>query len=68
MSMFRLVVVFAFVLGTLSLLRPTLAKFGVPRLPGDLWLDSGNLHLYLPLTSAVIVSVVVSLLFWLIAR
>jgi formate hydrogenlyase subunit 3/multisubunit Na+/H+ antiporter MnhD subunit len=43
---------------------PGLNRFG--RLPGDIYLHRGNFSLYFPLTSAIIISVVLSLLLaWL---
>ena len=40
----------------------------VGRLPGDIRYSSGNVRVFAPLTTMVIVSVVASLLLWLIRR
>lgn len=43
---------------------PLLNRFG--RLPGDIYLKRGNFSLYFPLTSAILVSLIVSIvLAWL---
>jgi len=38
------------------------------RLPGDLVIDKGGVVVYLPITTAVIVSLLLSLVFWLFRR
>lgn len=41
---------------------------GLGRLPGDIHIKRGNLEVYFPLATSVLVSVVLSLLFWLFRR
>jgi hypothetical protein len=43
-----------------------MAWFG--RLPGDIYVERGNWSFYFPLATSVLVSVVLSLLVWLISR
>ena len=43
-------------------------RFGLGRLPGDLVLDQGGVVLYLPITTAVLVSLLLSLALWLFRR
>jgi hypothetical protein len=43
-------------------------RFGLGRLPGDIVIDQGNFVLYLPVTTAVIVSLLLSLVLWLFRR
>jgi Protein of unknown function (DUF2905) len=45
-------------------LWPWLARVPWGRLPGDISIDRGNFHFYLPLGTSLVVSVVVSLLLW----
>ena len=49
-------------LGLVALLS---VRFGLGRLPGDLVIDHGGVVLYLPITTAFIASVVLSLVLWL---
>jgi Protein of unknown function (DUF2905) len=49
-------------------LWPWLSKLGLGRLPGDIAIERGNLRLYFPITTCLIVSVVVSFVFWLLNR
>lgn len=43
-------------------------RFGLGRLPGDIVVDRGRFYFYLPITTAILVSVLLSLLFWLFNR
>jgi hypothetical protein len=43
-------------------------QYGLGRLPGDIVIDTGNFYFYLPITTAMIVSVLLSLWFWLFRR
>ena len=43
-------------------------RFGLGRLPGDIVLDQGGVVLYLPITTAVLISLMLSLVFWLVGR
>jgi hypothetical protein len=38
------------------------------RLPGDIVIDRGNYYFYLPITTCIVVSVLLSLIFWLFGR
>ncbi|HYS81654.1 MAG TPA: DUF2905 domain-containing protein [Anaeromyxobacteraceae bacterium] len=40
----------------------------VGRLPGDLRVERGNFRFYFPLATSLVLSVVLSLLFWLFGR
>jgi len=40
-------------------------RFGLGRLPGDLVIDRGGVVIYAPITTAIIVSVLLSLVLWL---
>jgi hypothetical protein len=43
-------------------------RFGLGRLPGDLVVDHGGFVVYVPITTAVIVSLLLSLVLWLVRR
>jgi hypothetical protein len=43
-------------------------RFGLGRLPGDIVIDRGSFYFYLPITTALLVSLLLSLLFWLFNR
>jgi Protein of unknown function (DUF2905) len=43
-------------------------RYGLGRLPGDLIIDRGGLVVYLPITTAIIVSVILSAVVWVFRR
>ena len=45
-----------------------IAKVGFGRLPGDIAIERENTTLYFPLATGLVVSIVFSLLLWLLAR
>jgi hypothetical protein len=50
------------------LLTMVSVRYGLGRLPGDIVIDTGSFYFYLPITTAIIVSAVLSLVFWLVRR
>ena len=53
-------------LGLVLWLAPGMSWLG--RLPGDLRIEGRNLRVYVPLTSSILVSLVLSALFWVVSR
>jgi len=43
-------------------------RLGLGRMPGDIVIERENVRIYIPLMTSLIVSVVLSLLFWLFTR
>jgi uncharacterized membrane protein YadS len=66
--MSRTLIIFGIVLLGLGLLWPVIAKLGLGRLPGDIVVERENFHLYIPITTSLIVSLALSLIFWLVNR
>jgi hypothetical protein len=64
----RWLVLFGIALVVLGLAWPWLSKLGLGRLPGDLRLEREGFGVYFPLTTSLIVSVLISLLLWLFRR
>ena len=60
---------FFFLLGILfllaALLWPWLSRFPFGRLPGDIVIERENFTFYFPLATSILVSLLLSLLFWL---
>jgi hypothetical protein len=57
-------------IGTLALglLWPLLTRLGLGRLPGDIVIQRGNFWFYFPLATCIVVSVLLSVVFWLVNR
>ena len=66
--MSRLLIIFGIVLIAIGVLWPVIAKLGLGRLPGDIVIERENFRLYIPLMTSLIVSIVLSLVLWLISR
>lgn len=54
------------IIAVLGVLMVLLGKIGLFRLPGDLEFGSKNWRVYLPIASCIIISVVLTLILWLI--
>jgi hypothetical protein len=66
--MSRWLVTIGLVLVVVGLLWPWLRDLGLGRLPGDIVIERGNAHIYFPIVTCIIVSVVLSLILWLMNR
>jgi hypothetical protein len=54
--------------GFLLILAGRFPGLRIGRLPGDLRVERGNFTFYFPLATSILVSVVLTLLFWLFGR
>lgn len=64
----KTLIVIGLVIVALGLLVQFLPGDGLPRLPGDIYVKRDNFTFYFPLGWCVLLSVVLSLLFWLFAK
>jgi Protein of unknown function (DUF2905) len=44
------------------------ARLGLGHLPGDVTIERENFRLYIPLGTSILISIVLSLIFWLLSR
>ena len=68
MDVRRLLIVAGLVLLAGGLLWPVLTRLGLGRLPGDIAIERGNYRFYFPIVTSLVVSVALTLLFWLFRR
>ena len=66
--MSRFLVYFGLLLVAVGLLWPLIEKLGLGRLPGDFVIGRGSFRLYIPLATSLLVSVALSVLFWVLRR
>lgn len=52
----------------IGLLWPWLSKLPLGRLPGDILVERDGFRFYLPVTTGILISLVLSLLFWLFRK
>jgi len=64
----RILILIGILLVLVGLLWPVIIKLGLGRLPGDIAIQRDGFHFYFPVTTSIIISVVVSLLLWLFFR
>jgi hypothetical protein len=43
-------------------------KFGLGRLPGDIVIERDNFRVYIPITTSILISLVLSAVFWFLNR
>jgi hypothetical protein len=66
--MTRILVTLGVILVIVGIAWPWLVKLGLGRLPGDIVIERENFRFYFPLTTMIIVSLVLSLLVWLFRK
>ena len=68
MNVSRILIVAGAILVIAGLAWPLLIRLGLGRLPGDIMVERGNFRFYFPLVTSLVVSVFLTLLFWLFRR
>lgn len=66
--MARWLIILGVVLIMAGLLWPWVTKLGLGRLPGDIVIERESFRLYLPITTSILISVVLSLILWFLNR
>lgn len=64
----RLLIALGLLIALVGLLWPWISKLGLGRLPGDLIIDKPGFKLFAPFTTMIVISVVLSLIIWLLRR
>jgi hypothetical protein len=66
--MTRILVTLGVILVIVGLAWPWLVKIGLGRLPGDIVIERENFRVYFPITTMVLISLLLSLVFWLFRK
>jgi DUF2905 family protein len=66
--MARVLIVLGLAILAAGLLWPYLSQIGLGRLPGDIVIERKNVTFYFPLMTCLLVSVLISLVFWVVNR
>jgi hypothetical protein len=64
----RTLIIIGLALLAAGLAWPWLSKLPFGRLPGDISIERENFSLFLPITTSVVVSIVISVLVWLFRK
>jgi Protein of unknown function (DUF2905) len=60
----RVLITIGSILVVIGLLWPWLQKLGLGRLPGDIVIERDNFRFFFPITTSIIISLIVSLVLW----
>ncbi|TIP06401.1 MAG: DUF2905 domain-containing protein, partial [Mesorhizobium sp.] len=63
--MSRTLIVIGLSIVAAGLLWPWVTRIGIGRLPGDIVIERENFRLYVPITTGILISVVLSTILWL---
>ncbi len=66
--MSRTLITIGVALIVIGLAWPWLARLGLGRLPGDIVVERDDFRFYFPITSAILVSVFITLILWLVRK
>ena len=64
----KTLIVIGIVVLVIGFLWPWLGKMPIGRLPGDIIINRPNLKIYIPITSMILVSVIISLILWILRK
>jgi hypothetical protein len=68
MDISRILIILGLVLVAAGFLWPFIMKLGLGRLPGDIAIERDGFRLYIPIMTSILISAVLTLLFWLFRR
>lgn len=66
--MLRWLIVLGAVLVLIGLLWPWISKLGWGKLPGDIAFERNGTRFYFPVTTSIIISIVISVVLWLFRK
>jgi hypothetical protein len=61
--MSKILIILGAILILIGLIYPYLQSLGIGRLPGDIVIKKDNFNLYFPVTSAIIISILLTIIF-----
>lgn len=64
----KILIIAGIVLIIVGILFPWISKFPFGKLPGDIIIDKPNFKMYIPITTMLLLSALISLIFWLIKK
>jgi hypothetical protein len=66
--MSRTMIILGIILCVIGLLWPWISKLGLGRLPGDIMIERENFKFYAPITTGIVLSILLSLVTWLLQK
>ena len=67
-NMQRILIILGIVILIVGILWPWIIKLPIGKLPGDIIIDKPNFKVYIPITTMIIISLLLTLIFWLFKK
>jgi len=67
-AMSRTLIILGLAIAAVGFLWPWISRLGLGRLPGDILIQREGFTFYAPITTGILVSVILSLVLWLLSR
>ena len=67
-GMNRLLITLGLILLAIGILWPWLDKLGLGRLPGDIVIEKEHSRFFFPITTSLLISIILSILFWIFRK
>jgi MFS superfamily sulfate permease-like transporter len=64
----KILIIIGILVLAIGFLWPWISKLPIGRLPGDIIIDKHGLKVYIPITTMILVSVIVSVILWLLRK
>ena len=64
----KILIILGILVLAIGILWPWISKLPIGRLPGDIIIDKPGLKVYIPITTMILVSVIVSVILWLLRK
>lgn len=64
----KTLIIIGIVILIIGLFWPLIGKIPLGRLPGDIIIKRPNLKVYIPITTMILISVIVSLILWILRK
>lgn len=64
----KFLIVLGVILIILGIMWPLLKKLNIGHLPGDIYIKNDNFSFYLPITTCIIISIIISVIVWIINK
>ncbi|HHP7236130.1 MAG TPA: DUF2905 domain-containing protein [Desulfobacterales bacterium] len=64
----RILIIIGLAILIVGILWPWLGKIPLGRLPGDIVIDKPGMKVYIPITTMILISVVISIILWIFRK
>jgi len=65
MTIQKLIIALGIAFIIIGILFPYISKIGLFKLPGDIYFGSKNLKFFFPITTSILLSVIISIIIWI---